>query len=164
MELYGKSLCSLSCRYTRHALASRRCKISFLSATIKVPVTSASDPSTSEFRRGSLATAERSTGLSSPRARRESAPDIILSTRGVTYPHPLFFISRRYKRNALLISRLLAVSPTRLLFLLFSFSRDQYRMIRTKHFVNSGRPFGICASSACVYTHVHTEKPFYLWF
>lgn len=41
--------------------------------------------------------------------------------RGVTYPHPLFFISQRYKRNALLISRLLAIPPTRF-FLLFSFS------------------------------------------
>lgn len=65
--------------------------------------------------------------------------------RGVTYPHPLFFISQRYKRNALLISRLLAIPPARF-FLLFSFSRDQYRMIRTKHFVNSGLPFSICAS------------------
>jgi len=65
--------------------------------------------------------------------------------RGVTYPHPLFFISQRYKRNALLISRLLAIPPTRF-FLLFSFSRDQYRMIRTKYFVNSGRPFSIRVS------------------
>lgn len=30
----------------------------------------------------------------------------------VTYPHPLFFISQSYKRNALLISRLLAIPPT----------------------------------------------------
>ena len=62
--------------------------------------------------------------------------------RGMTYPHPLFFISQRYKRNALLISRLLAIPSTRF-FLLFSFSRDQYRMIRTKYFVNSGPPFSI---------------------
>jgi len=59
--------------------------------------------------------------------------------RGVTYPHPLFFISQRY------ISRLLAIPPTRF-FLLFSFSRDQYRMIRTKYYVNSGRPFSIRVS------------------
>lgn len=64
--------------------------------------------------------------------------------RDVTYPHPLFFISRRYKRNALLISRLLAIPPTRFFLLVFSFSRDQYRMIRTEHFINSARPFGIC--------------------
>jgi len=62
---------------------------------------------------------------------------------GVTYPYPLFFISRRYKGNALLISRLLAVLSARL-FSLFSFSRDRYWMIRTEHFVNFSRPFSIC--------------------
>lgn len=62
--------------------------------------------------------------------------------RDVTEPHPLFFISWRYKRNALLISRLLAIpfprdSSCGLLPL------DQYRMIRMKRFINS-RQFHIC--------------------
>ena len=55
----------------------------------------------------------------------------------VTEPQPLFFISWRYKRNALLISRLLAIPSARDSSYGGLLPLDQYRMIRMKHFINS---------------------------
>lgn len=56
--------------------------------------------------------------------------------RDVTKPHPLFFIWRRYKRNTLLISRLLAIPFARDSSYRNLLPLDQYRMIRMKYFIN----------------------------